>query len=132
MLVISKKPTYTYPITLAVPADGGEVKDVVFTIIFHRLGESALQALQKDIEEKGLTNGEFLKTVVAGWGNDVMDDDKKPLPFNTENLDALLDMEGAVPVLMTSFNKSRLEVSEKNLKGLRSPSSEAANQETTS
>lgn len=127
MLVVRKDPTFPFPVTFAVRNKDGKVEDVTITIIYRLLDE--VQATELDKQE--LKAGEYLKRVVAGWGTDVVDEAMNPLEFTPENFDSVMGMPGAVNALMKAFQETYVEVLEKNLKGLRSPSSEAASQETT-
>jgi hypothetical protein len=106
--ILSKDLTYTWPVPLEVPADGGGFETKEPMITFKHMGSAWIMDAIKKIEDENqeFTNGDLLRDVIVGWSN-VKDIDSKELPFNPENLEMLLDFRGfavaAVDVFFSSL-----------------------------
>lgn len=87
MFKISQAGTYTWPVTVKVPANNGTYATHKFTAEFKRLKQSELE----DMEKRGITDRQYAAEVMAGWGDDVLDVENNPVPFNSETLAQFLD-----------------------------------------
>ncbi len=80
--------SWSYPITVQVPAGGGHTVAQVFTARFRLAPAAAEQAVQKG----GLNaDKEFVTAVLVDWEN-IADDGGRPLEFSTSALDTLLQI----------------------------------------
>jgi hypothetical protein len=75
--VRKKVKTFTWPVTVEEPADGGVFDSSTFDITFKRLGRKDFAALS----EKG--DLILLKAVVLGWDG-ITDEEQKAVPFSLE------------------------------------------------
>lgn len=124
MIVISQKDTYTIPVTANLPDDGGKLKQVKFHVQVKRLTTDEIDDLNKRIHaqnkleqddpERKVTDQMVAHEVVTGFGPDVQGDDGQPLPFNAENLDALLNIYPVRPRLVAAFFESLNNARAKN------------------
>ena len=107
--VLSKSVTYSWPVILEMPVDGGRFKKERFTVVFRRLPQSRIDEILllgqklRRVAQDGLPETEDLlsetratvREMIAGWeGVKQSDDDPEDLEFNDENLSALLDFQG--------------------------------------
>lgn len=119
--VLSKSVTYSWPVILEMPVDGGRFKKERFTIIFNRLPQSRVDEILmlgqklRRVAQDGLPETEDLlnetratvREMVAGWeGVKQHDDDPEDLEFSHENLAALLDFQGVGAAIMEAFGES--------------------------
>lgn len=140
MFVLTEKPSFTAPVSFHIPADGGKTQKVDFSVVFRFLPadevkelleqldvqklkvaarqklidsdpERALSELHNDDE---LTDREIINRVLAGFGRDLMGEDRQPLDFNQANLDRLLRVNGAQRAIVTSFFENHFRAPEKN------------------
>ena len=68
----------------------GVWKEESFTAIFKRTGEDERERLA------ALKPAEMLREVLLGWGEDMLNEHREPVPFTSENLDLFLNFTGAV------------------------------------
>lgn len=98
--VLKQSATYTWPITLIIPMDGGRRDKHTFDGEFRRLPQSRINEIIRlaRAAERGRLNDdeEFLdqdaaKEILAGWSG-VVDDDAKEVPYSESALAQLLDI----------------------------------------
>jgi hypothetical protein len=98
--VLKQSATYTWPITLIIPMDGGRRDKHTFDGEFRRLPQSRINEVIRlaRAAERGRLNDdeEFLdqdaaKEILAGWSG-VVDDDAKEIPYSENALAQLLDI----------------------------------------
>jgi hypothetical protein len=98
--VLKQSATYTWPITLIIPMDGGRRDKHTFDGEFRRLPQSRINEiirLARAAERGRLNDDEELldqdaaKEILAGWSG-VVDDDAKEVPYSESALAQLLDI----------------------------------------
>ncbi len=99
MFKISKKTTFTWPVTVQVPQDGGVFKPYEFIAEFKMQTQSEIDAL---LELSKANDKDMLKAVLVGW-DQVQDSDGNPLPFSEESLSTLTDITYVRTGLVKSF-----------------------------
>lgn len=110
MFIIKQSDTFKWPVTIAVPADGGTYEKHTLTLKFKRLAQSEIQSLTVD----GTEDATFVRAVVAGWEG-VHDATKQPLDFTPAALDQLLDIPmAAATIVLTYMDAIRGELKRKN------------------
>lgn len=141
--VLQQKPTFTAPVAFSMPADGGKTQKVTFGVVFKMLAASEykelnarialsnanhsalVEKLVADQKERGgvplveipppeHTDRDTINAVLAGFGADLLDEDKTPLEFNEFNLDRLLEVNGCAQAIVSSFFKHYAEQPAKN------------------
>lgn len=91
-----------------------------FELHFKLLDVDVLDELRKRCKPNAegkfeMTDRQFVGELVAGFGDDVLGADGKPLPFTPDNLTALLNKPGALPAVINAFYSGYAEEEEKNL-----------------
>ena len=98
--VLKQSATYTWPITLIIPMDGGRRDKHTFDGEFRRLPQSRINEIIKlaRAAERGRLNDDeelldqdAAKEILAGWSG-VVDDDAKEIPYSVNALAQLLDI----------------------------------------
>lgn len=98
--VLKQSATYTWPVTLIIPVDGGRREKHTFDGEFRRLPQSRINEIIRlaRLQERGrLDDGEELadqdaaKEILAGWSG-VVDDDGKEVPFTESAVGQLLEI----------------------------------------
>lgn len=103
MIKINPSASYTAPVHVEIPADHGKLDKVVFTARFRRLTLPEIDSVQKRLNDGELSDDALVRHVMVGWGEDVLDDDDKPLEFNDANLTALLNIFPVRPQIVRKF-----------------------------
>jgi len=110
-----------WPVHIDVVREDGSVGQDSFTAQFVRMPESEFEALFAPIEpvkgeELKAHNRKMVDRIMRGW-KDVVDADKKPIPFTSENVDLLLDFPNiglALTVAYVGFHRAQPKEREKN------------------
>jgi len=98
--VLKQSATYTWPIPLIIPANGGRREKHTFDGEFRRLPQTRINEIvrmAKAMDRNRNNDGEELedqdaaKEVLAGWSG-VVDDDNKEIPFSDSALTQLLEI----------------------------------------
>jgi hypothetical protein len=98
--VLKQSATYTWPIPLIIPANGGRREKHTFDGEFRRLPQTRINEIvrmAKAMDRNRNNDGEELedqdaaKEVLAGWSG-VVDDDNKEIPFSDSALSQLLEI----------------------------------------
>lgn len=89
MFILKSSPTVSWPIQIPMPTDGGAVERIDVTVEYKLLPQSRYEELKA--HDKTL-----LKECVVGWNDDAFGQENAngeadPLPFNAENLAALIE-----------------------------------------
>lgn len=114
MFIIAQDPTYTVPVKVFIPSNKGKTTPHTFTAKFRRLTMQEIEDMNVQLKEKTLTDTQLLQDVMVGWGDDVMDADGNPLPFNERNFDALLNVFPTRGTLVQAFMESLNTAAAKN------------------
>lgn len=88
MLKTKVKSGFTFPAVVLLTVSGVDQPQQV-TFQFRHKGRKDLAAWIDTGKDR--PDAEFLGEVVAGWGEEVVDEDDKPVPFSIEALAELLD-----------------------------------------
>lgn len=118
--VLKQSSTYTWPITLVLPVDGGRREKHTFDGEFRRLPQTRineivriarLQERGKLDEDEELRDQDAAKEVLAGWRN-VVDDDGEEIPFSDSKLNELLEIPTVAGQIVRAWFES-LEVAKR-------------------
>lgn len=109
MFKLSQATTYTWPVTIELPADGGRTEKHTFDAQFQRLSQSRIEEIRGLIERNEIRDVDLVREVVTGWSN-VVDNDG-PVPFSAFALDQLLEIpmvaSGIVLALFQSISGAK-------------------------
>lgn len=101
MFKMTQSSTYTWPVTVLMPADGGKFEKSTFDVEFRRLTLDEIKELESQ-DETGLAQ---CKAIVAGWKG-VVDDSGDAVPFSDGALDTLLGWAPVRAAILTAFRDS--------------------------
>ena len=90
MFKIVQNPTYTWPVTLELPADGGKTEKATFDAEFKRLTQTRVEEIRHSVERGEMRDIDLAREVMTGWAG-VVDADG-PVPYSEKARDQLLDI----------------------------------------
>lgn len=99
--VISQSSTYTWPVTVEFPADGGRTERQTFDAEFRRLTQSRVRELADAIQSGELTDADIALEVMTGWSG-VTDGDAE-IPFSDRNLRQLIELPLVASAIVVAF-----------------------------
>jgi hypothetical protein len=118
--VLKQSATYTWPITLILPVDGGRREKHTFDGEFKRLPQTRINEIVRQAramergrlnEDEGLEDQDAAIELLAGWSN-VLDDDGNEIPFSPKALDQLLEIPTVAGQIVRAWFES-LEVAKR-------------------
>lgn len=114
MFVVSTKPTFTAPVVFNLPGDDGRPQKGRFTAVFKYLDKPAVDDLMARIAERArvlkedpnattMNDRDVVDEVLAGFGPDLVEEDRTPMAFIPANVDRLCAIVGVQAAIVTSF-----------------------------
>ncbi len=97
MFKIVQNPTYTWPVTVELPADGGKTEKATFDAEFKRLTQSRVEEIRLAVERGEMRDADLAREAMVGWSGVVNDDG--PVPYSEKARDQLLD----IPMVATAI-----------------------------
>jgi hypothetical protein len=97
--VVSKRRQYWWPIKVRLPAAderrAGNVEEFTFKALFEAIDTKEAKAIRDEVnalpaDERHDRQNDLLLRAVVGWNEDIIDDEKQPVPFDIETLKELL------------------------------------------
>lgn len=112
MFVISQSNTYTWPISIEFPIDGGKFEKQTFDAEFRRLTQSQIESWLKRINEGEATDRDFATNILVGWKG--ITDGSQDVPFSETNRDTLFDIPLVTAALIKAYVSSVAGAKAKN------------------
>ena len=109
MFKLSKPDTVLWPVTVAIPVDGGRTCKATFDAEFKLLDQDEIDAALAASED----DMAFLRDVIVGW-NGVQDEDGNDLPYSEASCAQMVKIPYVRKALMKAFWDATLGAAEKN------------------
>lgn len=113
MFVISQKATYTWPVQVEFPTDGGKTDRQTFDAEFKRMTQTRINEIRALIEKGETTDNDLAREVLVGWEG-VNDDGGNAVPFSERSRDQLLDIPLVAAAVVMAWLGSLAGVKRKN------------------
>lgn len=101
MFKIVQNPTYTWPVTVEFPSDGGRTEKSSFDAEFKRITQSRLNEIRDSIEKGTITDLDLAREVVVGWSG--VTEDQGPMPYSEAARDQLLEIPLVAASIVMAF-----------------------------
>lgn len=123
--VLKQSDSYTWPVSIKLPANGGKRERQTFDAEFKRLPQSRINEIQREVQlrvkanEKGEDTGEGVSDqsiadeILVGWDG-IIDGDGEPVPFSNAVKAQLLDVPMMAGALVAAYFESLVEQKRKN------------------
>lgn len=118
--VLKQSDSYTWPVTLVIPVDGGRREKHTFDAEFKRLPQTRINEIvrqAKGISDDSADNAVMLEDqsacaeLLVGWSN-VVDDSGEEIPFSVKALDQLLELPTIAAQIIRAWTES-LEIAKR-------------------
>ena len=110
MFIIEKSGSYTWPVVIKTPTDGGKLEESTFKASFRRFSsQEKLKSLCEQLSDAKA----FCRDVLTGW-DDISMNGTDPFVFTPENMEKLLDVPFVAAAIATAFMESVVAGREKN------------------
>ena len=102
--VIKKDKSYTWPITISEPADGGGFNDQKVRVKFKMLSQNRIDEVIKNEAEEG---ADIMEDVLIGWDEEAFKDDTgASISYSLDNRDLILSVPYVRNALVKGFFES--------------------------
>lgn len=112
MFKITQATTYTWPVQVELPIDGGRTEKANFDAEFKRLTQSRIDEIRGMIEREEIRDVDLVRETLVGWSG-VVDGDG-PVPFSSQALDQLLDIPTVASSIVLALFQSLTGAKRKN------------------
>ena len=102
MFTLDLSPSYSWPVTLQLAADGGEFQEFTFDVQLKRLEQDRIREILQPAEGKALTDEDACRELVMGWSG-ISDKKGADLPFSEAALAKLLKVHGAPGAIVKAW-----------------------------
>lgn len=97
MFKIVTSPTYTWPVTVELPADGGKTEKATFDAEFKRLTQTRVDEIRQAVERGEMRDADLAREAMVGWSGVV--DESGPVPYSENAREQLLN----IPTVATAI-----------------------------
>lgn len=111
--VLKQSDTYSWPVTVEIPIDGGRFDRQTFDAEFKRLPQARNNAIIAAAKAETTTDLEVAEEVLVGWKG-ISDDNGEDIPYSETAKAQLLDVPGVSAALVEGYINSLLGAKRKN------------------
>jgi hypothetical protein len=123
--VLKQSDSYTWPVSIKLPANGGKRERQTFDAEFKRLPQSRINEIQVQVQQRikaaergddtgeGITDQGIADEVLVGWDG-IVDGDGEAVPFSKSTKAQLLDVPMMAGAIIEAFFESLVEAKRKN------------------
>lgn len=112
MFKLIQPSTYTWPVHVELPVDGGRMEKATFDAEFQRLSQSRLEEIRGQIERSELRDVDLVREVMSGWSG--ITDGSSPVPYSEAARDQLLDIPMVASAVVMALFQSIAGAKRKN------------------
>lgn len=112
MFKLIQPTSYTWPVTVELPVDGGRTEKATFDAEFKRLSQSRLEEIRGQIERNEIRDVDLVREVMVGWSG--VTDGANPVPYSETARDQLLDIPMVAASIVMSLFQSIAGAKRKN------------------
>ncbi len=105
MFTLSLSPSYSWPVVLQVPTDGGKYEKFTFDAQFKRVSAQRMREIGEAIQKGETTDVAICREVLVGWKG-IVDAERQEIPFSEEALEKLLSVGNAAAAIVLTFLES--------------------------
>lgn len=113
MFKIVQNATYTWPVTLELPTDGGKTEKQTFDAEFKRLTQTRVDEIRSAVERGEMRDSELAREAMVGWSG-IVDGDGGQVQFSEKSRDQLLDIPQVSGAVVTALLGSMSGAKRKN------------------
>lgn len=113
MFKIVQNATYTWPVTVELPTDGGKTEKQTFDAEFKRLTQTRVDEIRTAVERGEMRDSELAREAMVGWSG-IVDGDGGQVQFSEKSRDQLLDIPQVSGAVVTALLGSMSGAKRKN------------------
>lgn len=103
MFKLNQSKTFSWPVKVSIPKDGGGYETGTFDAVFKRLTRTENEAMSAAISDGTLSGIDATRQVLVGWAG-LVEDDGTEVPYSEANRDHLLNIPGVALAVFGVFS----------------------------
>ena len=123
--VLNQSQSYSWPVSIQLPADGGKREKSSFDALFKRLPQSRINEIHQLVQQRiksaergdeldnGVTDQSIAAEILVGWAG-ILDADGDDVPYSEAVKAQLLDVPMMAGALIEAYFTSLVELKRKN------------------
>ena len=123
--VLNQSQSYSWPVSIQLPANGGKREKSSFDALFKRLPQSRINEIQQLVQQRikaaergdeldnGVTDQSIAAEILVGWAG-ILDADGDDVPYSEAVKAQLLDVPMMAGALIETYFTSLVELKRKN------------------
>lgn len=123
--VLNQSQSYSWPVSIKLPADGGKREKSSFDALFKRLPQSRINEIQLLVSQRikaaergeeldnGVTDQSIAAEILVGWSG-IVDGEGDDVPYSEASKAQLLDVPMMAGALIEAYFASLVELKRKN------------------
>ena len=123
--VLNQSQSYSWPVSIQLPANGGKREKSSFDALFKRLPQSRINEIQQLVQQRikaaergdeldnGVTDQSIAAEILVGWAG-ILDADGDDVPYSEAVKAQLLDVPMMAGALIEAYFTSLVELKRKN------------------
>ena len=111
--ILAQSDSYSWPVTVEFPVDGGRFEKQTFDAEFKRLPQSRIEQVIERSNDVSVNDTEFAREVLVGWAG-VTGDDAQEIPYSVEAARRLLEVPLVAGAIVQAFFASLTGAKRKN------------------
>lgn len=112
MFKIVQNASYSWPVQVELPVDGGKTEKATFDAEFKRLSQSRVDEIRQAVERGEMRDADLAREALVGWSGVV--DDSGPVPYSEKARDQLLDISMVSTAIVVALLNSLSGAKRKN------------------
>lgn len=93
--------TFSWPVKVQLPRDGGGFESATFDAVFKRLTRSQAEEMGQQVFAGQLAGVDAVRSILVGWSGVV--DGSDAIPFSETNRERLLEIPGTAVAIFAAF-----------------------------
>lgn len=110
--VLKQTDSYSWPVTVEFPVDGGRFEKQTFDVQFKRIGQDRIREIHELIHAGEIDDDGLCRELVVGWSG--IEDGKGEVPYSEKALNDLLMAPLVTAAIVTSWFDSLGKARRKN------------------
>jgi len=113
MFKLALNPTYSWPVSVEVPTDGGKYEEATFQAVFKRGTVTDYQELHKRMDSGEINFMDEARSVLVGW-DEVVGEGGQPVEFSEVSREQLLQIPRFAEAIFWAYVRSATGAKVKN------------------
>lgn len=110
---LAQRDSYTWPVPLSIPADGGRFDKFSFDAQFRVLTQARIREIGDQINAGDTDDAAVSREIICGWSG-ITDANDKEMPFSEKALDDLLNIPMVATFIVRAWFTSLKGAKQKN------------------